>query len=238
MKQLTRITGLSFLALSSSYGGIVLVDVLDGNTSPVATVADFARADSAITSGTVYGLPEGAFAGTTGVGTAAQIAGTGNLSGVFFESESGTGSASNTNKGNFNGDGILGDYRFRSGAQVGNVTVGGLGAVPTGENITITLWGVGDTNDSDTLFTLDYNGVQQTATTDYDTGVAADAAVQFVVPKAAGADSVSFSYQVDPTTGQGFIGWSGLSITTNEVPEPSSALLVGLAGLGLLRRQR
>ena len=229
--------------------GVVLVDVLDGNSvgqGAVATVADFVRADATIGAdpgAMVYGLPEGVFAGSNNGGTPGDLLGTGDLANTFFASESGTGSASLTNKGNFNGDGILGDYRFRSGTQVGTVTVGGLQDVAAGEDILVTLWGVGDTDDSDTLFTLTYDGTPQNGTTDYDSGVPTEAAVQFTLGKVAGVDEFTFSYQVDPTTGAGFIGWSGLSISTAPavtVPEPTSMTVMGIGAIGALvaRRRR
>ncbi|MDP0489958.1 MAG: ThuA domain-containing protein [Verrucomicrobiota bacterium JB023] len=118
-----------------------------------------------------------------------------------------------TNKGSFDDVPILDGYLHTGRLEAPRTaTLAGLDQLADGAPITLTLWGVGDTPDSDTRFTVIHDGQTiGTETSDYDTATAEDTAstrVQFVFPKSPNDNSITIEWEQGGTTTAGFNGFS------------------------------
>ncbi|GHC40248.1 ThuA domain-containing protein [Roseibacillus persicicus] len=201
-----------YLADSGSAAGTgvamtVLVDFQGTNGNPTeATAADFAIADPAVQSNAVVQVITG------NNPTDAEVAATG-ITGVTVTNVGGNGSY-NTNKGDYVGAAITGSYLYETAAFAdaadSTLTIAGLGEVEEGSPMKLTLYGVGDTGESDNTFEVVYNGsVVGTQTTDYETP--ANSYAQFTIEKVSGQDSITVNWGEGGTTTTGL---NGFSITT------------------------
>jgi|GEM_PF-6137334 len=121
-----------------------------------------------------------------------------------------------TNKGNYENQAILDSYLFiNNGSRT--IRVSGLDEIATGENVRVTLHGVGDAPNQDTRFTVRYDGSQiGTADTDYDSGDLADTYVVFSFVKLVGVDQFDIVFQNNGSgSATGALG--GFSVTSRLV---------------------
>jgi cytochrome c len=186
----------------------VLVDFAPNATTVPANAGHFIVGDSKIDPLAVVNV-------VTAANPTSPIALTGtNISGVTFTNTGANGLFA-TNTGFINNVQVLDAYLFESSVGGSTTTIAGLGGIPAGTPITLTLWGTGDTVNSDTRYTVNYNGAAVgTADTDYDaigtppnTSVAR---VQFTFNKVAAVDSVTIVWGKvsSATTTAGFGGFS------------------------------
>ncbi|MGJ8640630.1 MAG: hypothetical protein ACSHYA_14670 [Opitutaceae bacterium] len=131
--------------------------------------------------------------------------------GIQLSSQSASGPY-NTNKGAWNDLPIYDGYLFTSDAlnhsDHPRLELLELDDIPVGASVTLTVWGVGDTPDSDSVFELQYNDkVVASRTTDYD-GAESDTVVQFVFNKVDGANSLILNWAQHGSTMPGFNGFT------------------------------
>ena len=195
-------------ASGTGTGATLLVDFNGNNgTAVAATPSDFATADPDVSLGATVNVLSNSAANAV----ALQASG---INGVTL-TNSGSANSYNTNKGSYDGTVLLDGYFYETAsfgaAGDSETTIAGLGEIATGSTVRLTLWGVGDTSNSDTTFELVYNGATVgTQTTDYDTGDPADASVQFSFTKVASADSLTINWGKGSTDTCGF---NALSLT-------------------------
>ncbi|MBK1834777.1 ThuA domain-containing protein [Roseibacillus ishigakijimensis] len=191
--------------------GTVLVDFfrLQGaSEDPVrAAAADFAEADPAV----ALSAPVNEITSNPSGGVA--LAATG-LSGLTFSNESA--GIHTTNKGLLDDLPIFDGYLHTGSSSAGRTaTLAGLEGIATGSPITLTLWGVGDTPESEAFFTVRHGGEEVGhLDLDYDTATAEDpspARGQLVFPKVAGASAIDIEWGRGSTDTAGF---NGFSLTT------------------------
>lgn len=143
-----------------------------------------------------------------------------------------------------NGDPILGSNLFNSnGGNIG-VDFTNLSTLDTGSTITVTIWGIGDNIGQDSTISATFGGSTLSGDTAFNDGVSPQGDSTGAVPFqqfSFTADGVTDLIDVEVVPGPGGEGrshFSGFSISVTPVPEPSSALLVGLGGLALISRRR
>jgi len=187
---------------------VLMVNFWGGNGTlhTTASAADFATKDDWI------GL-----AGTVNqVGNNGGSVYGGLLQGLSIEvTESGTW---DTGNGLYKDTPILDSYLFDTIGGLGRtMTLSDFEEIPAGNEIRLTVWGVGDGNGSDTDFALEYNDVlSSTQTTSYATG---DTSKQFVFMKAAGADSLTIRWGKSGSVTAGFGGFSFTTPTWTSVSD-------------------
>jgi PKD repeat protein len=138
-----------------------------------------------------------------------------NIAGVTFSHTGGNGIFSTGNGGFVDDVPILDGYIFESSVNGSTATINGLGDIPAGTPMTLTLWGTGDTPNSDAQYTVQYNSsTVGTATTDYDAIGAprpantVPARVSFTFNKVAGINSITIVWGKGSTGTAGFGGFS------------------------------
>ncbi len=208
---------------TDSAGNLYLADTTPASLpSPVTVLADMATA-SATVAGTashfIVGDPNVNPAATVNLITASNptalpLTGT-NITGVTFTTTGANGIFSTGNGGFVDGVPLLDGYIFEGGVNGATSTINGLGDIPAGTPITLTLWGTGDNANSDTQYTVQYNGsTVGTATTDYDAiGPArpantVPARVSFTFNKVAAVNSITIVWGRGSTTTAGFGAFS------------------------------
>ncbi|MGJ8724728.1 MAG: PEP-CTERM sorting domain-containing protein [Roseibacillus sp.] len=216
------------LATSSASAVTLLVNFGGGGDVDAAVAGDYAVADPAVD----LAAPV-VFQGSGG-GTAVGL-------GMTVDISTNTGNFTPADTSIWGTTPILDSYLSRRDNPL-NVTVTGIEELAPGTTFDVTVYGVGDATDQWGPISVTYNGV----TTAEFTTVADPAAAgnsngeltheTFTLTKVAGVDSVVLN-----NSGVGGSRWqaiNGFSITGTPIPEPSSALLVGLAGFAFLRRRR
>ncbi|MGJ8652500.1 MAG: ThuA domain-containing protein [Opitutaceae bacterium] len=195
-----------YVADSEQVVATLLVNLTRNHNSPPATTttaADFA----AVESGVSLTAPVNVITAKDPGGLAVTAEG---ISGVTI-SNTGSSGVHNTDKGDYVGEPIVDSYIYEAHAfgtgTDSQFTIDGLGDVDAGDEIRLTLWGVGDTADSDVTFEVVYNGsVVGTQTTDYETP--ANSYVQFAFDKVDGQDSITINWGSGGTTTGGFNGFA------------------------------
>lgn len=205
---------------NEAFAGTVLVNFAKGSGSTgfvQSTASSFQAVDPDVS------LTAPVNTVTTRNGTGISLQGEG-VTGVTL-SLSGSSVPFNTDKGSYVGQAIVDSY-FYEGADFGasgdgQLVIAGLGDIDDGQTIRLTLWGVGDTADSDCTFELVYNGsIVGTQTTDYETP--SNAYVQFSFDKVAGQDSIMVNWGKG---GSSTTGLNGFCLTS--VQEAGSYLTQG-----------
>ncbi len=224
-----RLLCLSALLSQPAHAISFLVNFRGGDpvTALAPTVDDFKIADAAVETGTTVNNINAAFmrtdnlVGTRLSGVSVIPTGVGGLYGSF-----------NTIKGLYNttqGDNavpdqkrILDGYFFRGGVDViSTITVDGLAAIPAGQQVKLTLYGVGDSLDAandraGTIFVVTHNNVASPElTTSY--GDPGTPAVTYTFIKDAADDKIAISYRAlanSSGTGAETTGFNGFSITS------------------------
>ncbi|MGJ8641188.1 MAG: hypothetical protein ACSHYA_17490 [Opitutaceae bacterium] len=144
----------------------------------------------------------------------------------------------NTIRGHFTDTAILDSYIFApvtSEPLEQEVVISGLNEIADGQEVTVTIWGVGDGKDSSAEFTIDYDGKQsEVQTTDYNAGSPEAASTSFTFRKVNGVDNVTILWGNHRDV---ISGLAGFALTTNSnyvaIPEPQTfALLLGCLTLG------
>lgn len=140
------------------------------------------------------------------------LAGT-NITGVTYTHTGANGLFATSNGGFVDGVPLLDAYLFETAANGSTATIAGLGEIPAGTPITLTLWGTGDTPNSDTQYSVQYNGATiGTAATDYDAiGTPANTAVArvaFTFNKVAGVNSLTIVWGKASSATAGFGAFS------------------------------
>ncbi|ADE54577.1 hypothetical protein [Coraliomargarita akajimensis] len=153
----------------------------------------------------------------------------------------------NTDVGLFADTPILDSYMYvkgEKGALSQTLTLEGLNDIPEGQIVTVTIWGTGDTDGSDTAFALNYNGKQsETKVTDYNGGTAQSASVSFTFKKVANSNEVTILWGPNGPETSG-IGGFAMTTTTKGytgIPELQHfPLIAGLIAVGyaVSRRRR
>lgn len=190
----------------SNTAASLLIDFRAASGAVVSTVANFQAADSRIQNGTPINVV------TDSTPTNLSLSANG-LTGVTVTQTNASGPF-NTNKGSWNGTAILDGYVYSntqlSSANHPVLTLSGLGDILEGDVVTLTLWAVGDTADSDAGFDVVYNGVSLgSQMTNYD-GTIDETRVQYSFTKVDTADSVVVNWgRFGATT----TGLNGLSLT-------------------------
>lgn len=216
----------------SASAGTLLVD-FDGSDNdgpgPIATAADFQSQDPAVELAALVNQHNGDVIG----GAANPVSGLGVNAIVTVTTGSGFNQGA---AGPRAGVPILDGYLFASNSAV-ELEVSSLEEIPAGQDVLVTIYGVGDASDQDADITLTYDGVATTfGPTNPDGAIGAltsDAREQFTFTKLAGVDSFSVSaFNVDGR----FNAVNGFSMTF--VPEPCSAALLGLGAMGCLLSRR
>ena len=229
---------LSLVAMIAPASATTLLVNLQGTQNrlnlPAAVAADYAANDAAVDLGATVNVKTTAPANTFGAFTVTSSGG------GFFAS----------NKGSYRTTPILGSYNFNTSDTVPiTLTIDGLATIPAGQMITLTLYGVGDSNaagggaspvDAEatpgsagftgTSFSTVYNGAAVLGSTDY-------VGIPFIQQTfvSDGVDNDIVISWTKLATGD-TSGFNGFSLTS--VPGPSVALLAGLGLFGLLRRCR
>lgn len=231
MKLNPKITAIGFLGAFSglAFGASIAVDFNSTriHASPtVATVADFQVADANFEdTGTVHSVPVG---NTTvwGQFTSGVLIGDGLT--VTTENVGKSSFSAGAGKWTF-GEAILESYVYGVGGA--DVTISGLSQFTNGELITVTVYGMGDSTGQNTSFDITYNA-----------GLQAGYATNFGTDNATETDSVRFDQETffadgtDTIVIEAYDHFNGFSISV--IPEPSSAVLSGLALLGFVARRR
>ncbi len=136
----------------------------------------------------------------------------------------------NTSKGHFKSTPILDSYLYsdsEANSLSYNVSVSGFDEIPVGQKVTITMWGVGDTSNSDSEFAITYNGEQsEVKSTDFDAGIIEEATVSFTFEKVLNVNELTINWgpYSDETS-----GFSGFSMTTSHyvaIPEFRSYVFI------------
>ncbi len=191
---------------------------------PVTVLVDFAENESVPSNASHYRVGDSNVAQAATVNlitesnpTAMVLTGT-NITGVTYSHTGADGVFSTSKSSSFvNNVPLLDGYLFETEAQgtvnSSTAVIAGLGGIPVGTPITLTLWGTGDVANSDTRYTVQYNGEPVgTADTDYDAiGSPADTAatrVKFTFNKAASADSITIVWGEASTATAGFGAFS------------------------------
>lgn len=174
----------------------------DGSSGlDTATAADFAVADPAVELTAPVNLVDSG--GATGL--------TGTNSSTFDVSVTGSNDFT-TNKGVYENEPILDSYLFVNNTAA-TVTVSGLEEIATGNVVYVTLFGVGDGANQESLFTLRYDGVVVgTDETDYGASYL-DTYTSFSFTKVAGVDSFEVDFE-NAGNGSNTGALNGLAITT------------------------
>jgi len=203
-----------------------------GSTIATATAADFAINDSAINLTTSVVLA--GVAGGTIVGDAIDLD-------IAFAS----GSVSSNNAFNFTaGDTsifgtspIIDSYVAIGGGNSVTLTISGIEEIPTGEDITLVVYSAGDQPTQTGSLTLTHGTFSQGPdVTSFIAPSLDDTFISYTFQKEDGVDEITILN--DNAGGSPFTTINGFSLTS-AVPEPSSALLLMLAGgFGLLGRHR
>ncbi|MFC7337679.1 PEP-CTERM sorting domain-containing protein [Haloferula chungangensis] len=220
------------------HGATLLVDFYGNQNGGYvsSTAADFAKVHSAVSltapvASVNLAAPFPASVAVVGQGVSATV--TVNV-----------GTYSQSSGGQRDGVPILDGYLSGSHIPV-NVTIDGLNEIPAGEVVTVTVFGVGDQSNQEGEISYDYNGINTIVgeTVPDNSWDAVNQAYldgayeQFTFVKVAGVDTIQLnSDNVGGGADNRYNAINGVSITF--VPEPSSALLLGLGALGLLRRRR
>lgn len=166
-----------------------------------ATAADFAVTDSAVDLAAPVHV--------VGSGGATGLAGT---NGSVFDVVDGGGGEFSTNKGVYENDPILDSYLFVNNVSR-TVTVSSLEEIAGGQTINLTLYGVGDNNNQETVFTVTYDGATVgTGQTEYNAGVE-DTYISLSFDKIVGVDQFEVTFQ-NAGTGSATGAINGFSITT------------------------
>ncbi|MFC5049708.1 ThuA domain-containing protein [Rubritalea spongiae] len=182
----------------------LLVNFARNTSSAAAAVAsDFAAADSGVSASAPVNI-------ITSANPSNQAVTAEGLSGLSVSNTGGAGRYT-TNKGNYVGNAIVDSYIYDGDAfgstSDSQLTINGLDAIEDGDEIKLTLWGVGDTDDSDVTFQVVYNGsVVGTQTTDYEDS--SSTSVQFTFDKVANQNSIIVNWGSGGTTTGGFNGFA------------------------------
>lgn len=225
MKKTLLTTGAAFLTAYSAQAAVtLLVDFRGNDNFNSSAVQDFAAVDANVDfSSTVNLLTEGATVSGTGItATLTETAGNFSIGNVDLSRD---------------GVAILDGYLSSRNSNA-SFTVSGFEEVAAGDQITLTVWAIGDTDGQESNVIMTYNGVDTTlGPTDAAAAVvsASDTRsyVQFSFTKVAGQDELTV---VSERTGGRYSAINGFALTS--VPEPSSAALLGLGGLALIMRRR
>ena len=198
----------------------VLADMTVSSNPVPANASHFIVGDSKVNSTAVVNLI------TTG-NPVSPIALTGtNITGVTYTNTGADGTYSTGNSGFVDGVPLLDGYIYESSVNGSTATISGLGGIPAGTPITLTLWGTGDTPNSDTQYTVQYNGsTAGTATTDYDAigpspANTAVARVSFSILKILGVDSITIIWGRGSSDTAGF---GAFSLTAPNGPNNTTA---------------
>ncbi|MDP0490410.1 MAG: PEP-CTERM sorting domain-containing protein [Verrucomicrobiota bacterium JB023] len=258
-KSVTYISLASLMSVGALHGAsfAVNIDVPDtrgDGDAGVPTINDF------ISQNPASGLTvSSVFFNSTGTGNASNF-GNNFSGGVLLDgftvttSEDDLDGGNGTNSGFNAGDASHNDLNpitegYAFNAQNTVVTIDGLLANSSlGDTIILSMWGIGDNLGQDATFVVTYGGnislesVTNTQSTLYNgAGESRDSAVGSVpfVNFTFAADGLTdqISFAIDPNSGSGTT-INAFSLAVLPVPEPSSALLLGLGTLGLLRRKR
>ena len=183
----------------------IIVDFHKTEENRSLTVADFQRGDGAVLNDTPINLI------TTSRAKGHELKAIG-ANGVELSSSNASGPFM-TNKGTWKTTPILKSYIFTektlSASDHPTLEISGLDNIPTAATITLTIWGVGDTPDSDAAFQLVYNGAPiAKKTTDYD-AAEVNTRVQFTFNKIDGADDLKINWG---KAGSSIAGLSGFSL--------------------------
>ncbi|MGJ8671738.1 ThuA domain-containing protein [Rubritalea sp.] len=189
----------------------LLVNFVRNTTDPApvsATASHFAAADSGVSSSATVNV-------ITTKAPSAQAVTADGLSGVTV-SNSGSSGIHTADKGDYEGQAIVDSYIYEAHdygtSDDSQLTIDGLNDVAAGNEIKLTLWGVGDTDDADVTFQVVYNGsTVGTQTTDYETP--ADSYVQFTFDKVEGQDSITVNWG---SGGSSTGGLNGFALTVWE----------------------
>ncbi|QDU89230.1 Quinoprotein glucose dehydrogenase B precursor [Pirellulimonas nuda] len=166
------------------------------------TAADFAVADAAVDlAATVNSVQAGGATGLLGSGGA-----------IFDIVDSANGNDFTTNKGVYVDEPILDSYIYINNVSR-TITVTSLEEIAAGQTVTVTLFGVGDAANQESLFTLNYNGATVgTGETDYGASFY-DAFVSLSFTKVVGVDEFSVVFQ-NAGNGSSYGAFNGFSVTT------------------------
>ncbi|MGL4398473.1 MAG: malectin domain-containing carbohydrate-binding protein, partial [Luteolibacter sp.] len=197
----------------------VLVDFNGTNNQDAANQGHFIVGDSNVDPSAPINL-------VTVANPAAPIALTGtNITGVTFTNTGANGLFGTNNGGFIDNVPLLSAYLFEQSVDGSTATIAGLGGIPAGTPMTLTLWGTGDTPNSDTRYTVQHNGITVgTAATDYDAiGTPANTAVarvKFTFNKVALADTITIVWGKASTDTAGF---GAFSLTALNGPNGTTA---------------
>ena len=172
-----------------------------GGVDPV-DAADYAAADPNVDlTAPVHQIGNGGDSGLAGT------------NGLFFDvSDSGNGNDFTTNKGVYENEPILDSYLFVNGGSR-TITVSSLEEIADGQPINLTLYGVGDNNNQESVFTVTYDGATVgTGQTEYN-GAVEDTNISVSFNKIVGVDQFEVTFQ-NAGTGSNFGAFNGFSLTT------------------------
>ncbi len=228
-KRLLLLLPMMATIVSSTYADtLILVNYAGTNPQPVATTtfADYAVNDASITSGTVTQIT-GAFPVPTPT-----------VGGLTITSASANG-VFNTGNAGLADLAIYDSYIYDTDTTPQTTTISGLSSLSnSGENFTLTLYGIGDTDVSGisgTVFDVSYGA---TGLGQQSTSFAGTRFVQYTFLSNGTTDTIAIDWT--QVTGGDTSGFNGFSLTTNPVPEPSTFALLGFGvfALALVRRKQ
>lgn len=198
----------------------VLADMTTSGSPAPANASHFIVGDPNVNSVAVVNL-------ITDANPTSPVALTGtNITGVTFTNTGANGIFSTGNGGFVDGVPLLDGYIFESSVNGSTATINGLGGIPAGTPVTLTLWGTGDTPNSDTQYTVQYDGsTVGTTTTDYDAigpspANTAVARASFTIQKIPGVDSITIIWGKGSSDTAGF---GAFSLTAPNGPNSSTS---------------
>ena len=138
--------------------------------------------------------------------------------GATFNIETTSAGAFTTPNGFFADTPILDSYLTVTGNTTANVTVSGLDEIAAGEQVTLTLYGVGDNSNQESIFTVFHAGQEVGGgETNYDSNTFTDTFITVSFTKVAGFDSIEIDF-MNAGNGSNFGALNGFSITTGGTP--------------------